>query len=43
MEALFQIGKELSEMRSRVEALELTAGDHFDARSSSELLSEYPS
>lgn len=43
MEALFQIGKELSELRSRVEALERTAGDHSDTRSSSELLSEYPS
>jgi hypothetical protein len=44
MEApFFQIGKELSELRSRVEALERTAGAHFEARSSSELLSEYPS
>jgi hypothetical protein len=43
MEALFQIGKELSELRSRVEALERTAGAHSEARSSSELLSEYPS
>jgi hypothetical protein len=43
MEALFQIGKELSELRSRVEALERTAGAHPEARSSSELLSEYPS
>jgi hypothetical protein len=39
MEALFQIGKELSELRSRVEALERTAGAHSEARSSS----EYPS
>src|SRR5918998_1764588 len=43
MEALFQIGKELSELRSRVEALERTARAHSDAPSSSELLSEYPS
>jgi len=43
MEALFQIGKELSELRSRVEALERTAGAYPDALSSSELLSEYPS
>jgi hypothetical protein len=42
MEALFQIGKELSELRSRVEALEQTARAHSDALSSSELLSEYP-
>jgi hypothetical protein len=37
MEALFQIGKELSELRSRVEALERAAS------ASSELVSEYPS
>src|SRR5215207_6599631 len=43
MEALFQIGKELSELRSRVEALEQTARAPSDALSSSELLSEYPS
>lgn len=43
MEALFQIGKELSELRSRVEALERAAGAHSEARSSSELLAEYPS
>jgi hypothetical protein len=43
MEALFQIGKELSELRSRVEALERTAGAHSEARASSELLSKYPS
>jgi hypothetical protein len=43
MEALFQIGKELSELRSRVEALEQTARAHSDALSSSEQLSEYPS
>ena len=39
MEALFQIGKELSELRSRVEALERTAGAPSDTRSSL----EYPS
>jgi len=43
MEALFQIGKELSELRSRVEALERAARAHSDTLSSSELLSEYPS
>jgi hypothetical protein len=43
MEALFQIGKELSEMRSRVESLERTARAQSDSLSSSELLSEDPS
>ena len=38
MEALFQIGKELSELRSRVEALERSARAHSDAL----LSAEYP-
>jgi hypothetical protein len=40
--AFFQIGKELGELRGRVEALERTAGAHSEARSASERVSEYP-
>lgn len=36
MEALFQIGKELSELRSRIEALERAADAHSEAQSSAE-------